>query len=884
MKTDVGTLKASLAKKQAEIERTHRGGVDGFATCTSLTAAMDEVIGTAFQMLSSTFGPAAKEHVAVLALGGYGRAELFPRSDVDVMLLCASGEHKEAAAHVAKEFLHLLWDAGVDTGHSVRTIDEALGIRGTTADAWASMIESRFLCGDRSLAEQFFSALGETLSVEQERWFIENVFADIASRHERHGHSVKLLEPNIKKSAGGLRDMHAVFWLRRATDPAFFTPIDPKRPASVAFLSLLLDSRDLEPDEYAAAIAALQFLFRARHEMHYRRDSLHDTLEYMLQLEVAEGLGFGPRNELRSVEVFMREYYLHARNVYQFHRKLTQPYRELIEHLSGLSRDEERIGIGFLLYDGVLSISPETIQFPRAEDMFEAFALAAEHDAELDFRLRGVIERSAGLLSREILDAPELASMFARILQSRRVAGTLHAMNELGVLGRYIPEFGELVAFFQHNVYHYFTADEHTLIAIANAERLREDRGILHEVFRNLKRKDILYLAILLHDIAKPRGVGDHEITGVDMARTILGRLGMDNAFPDIAFLIRNHLVMEQIAFRRNVHDAQTIKEFAAKFARPELLDYLYVLTYADLSAVNINVWSEWKSSMLQDLYLRTSEVLRRDLRGAEIDEFHRLKQVAAKAELVDKLSTQMPREQVERHLQGIQSDAYVALFTEEEIGKHIQHGLTEEPVTTLFADGEGYTEVTVIARDAPFALSKFCAVLSANDANIFDANIFTRDDGVIIDRFRVVGASARKQLEHRVYDKIAEDLKQVMGGTLDIEHLFQTHRRRWKRRPRLPLNPTVRSDVEFEDNPRYTIIDVYAPDSVGFLYRVTETISRLGLDIYFAKIATRVDGIVDAFYTLDRAGRAILDPDQRSAIREEILLTIRTLTEEELA
>jgi [protein-PII] uridylyltransferase len=884
MNVDTNRLRTFLAAQQRDIAASHQRGEDGFATCTALTATMDEAIRTAFQMLSPSLEQSSKGNIAVLALGGYGRAELFPKSDIDVMILCASGDQKEAAGQVAKEFLHLLWDVGVDIGHSVRTVDEALALRGRSADAWASMIESRFVCGNHALATQLYSALRKKLSADHERWFVEQVFSDLASRHQRHGQSVKLLEPNIKKSAGGLRDMHAVFWLHRATDPAFFTPIDPAQPACEAFLSHLLQNNRLEPEEHATAIAALQFLFRTRHEMHYRRDSLHDTLEYMLQLEVAEGLGFGPRNELRSVEVFMREYYLHARNIHQLHRRLSQQFRELMEPVSREPHDEERVGDFFILYDSVLSIDPRVKRLPRALDLLEAFVLAAENDAGLDFRLRWVIERSIGLLTMNELHSAELASMFRRILQSKRVAETLHAMNELGVLGRYIPEFGELVAFFQHNVYHYFTADEHTLIAIANAEHLREERGVLHEVFHAIRRKDVLYLAVLLHDIAKPHGVADHEITGVGLARTILDRLGMSDAFADVAFLVRNHLVMEQTAFRRNIHDAQTIKEFAARFDRAEQLDYLYLLTYADLSALNINVWTEWKSSMLQDLYSRASEVLKRDLHGAQIDEFHKSKQEAAMMGVVDKLSVEMSREEVERHLRGMQSDAYVSIFTEEEIGKHIQYSRVEGPVTTLFAQAEGYTEVTVIGQDAPFALSKFCAVLSANDANIFDANVFTRDDGLIIDRFRVADASTRQQLEQRVCGKIAEDLKQVMAGTLDIEHLFQAHRRRWKRRAKLPVNPTVRIGVEFEDNPRYTIIDVYAPDSVGFLYRITETISKLGLDIYFAKIATRVDGIVDAFYTLDRAGQPLIDAEQREAIRQEILNTIRMMTEEELA
>jgi [protein-PII] uridylyltransferase len=518
-----------------------------------------------------------------------------------------------------------------------------------------------------------------------------------------------------------------------------------------------------------------------------------------------------------------------------------------------------------------------------AAQIFEAFTLAAEHETPPDLRLRGLLERSAEVLHEEDADSPGLSSYFRRILRTHRVAETLHEMNDADVLPRYIPEFGALVAFFQHNVYHYYTADEHTLIAIANAENLREKQGILREVFRNLPRKDILYAAILLHDIAKPRGVADHEITGVSMSATILNRLGMPDAAPDVGFLVRHHLAMEQTAFRRNVHDPDTLREFASRFERPELLDYLYVLTYADLSALNASVWTEWKAAMLQELYQRTAEVLRRKLTGAEIDEFHRGITDEAAESVVEALSRSIPPERVRRHIAGVGDASYVALFSEEEIEQHILKGGNSEPVSALFARAGGHTEITVIARDAPFALSKFCAVLSVNDADIFDANVFTRDDGLIIDRFRVTDSGTKQGLEQRRCEKIAGDLRLVMEGALDIENLFREHDKKWKRRQKSPANPSVTTDVRFEENPRYTIIDVYAPDSVGFLYRVTETMSELGLDIRFAKIATRVDGIVDAFYTLDRSGKQITDPATRERIRERILSTIQRLAGERL-
>jgi [protein-PII] uridylyltransferase len=875
-------IREHKARRAVEIAARHRAGASAYETCASLTMMMDGAIRAAFETLPST----PRERLTILALGGYGRGELCPHSDVDLMVLrpsAASGEENRGA----ELFLRLLWDAGMDVGHSVRSLEEVLALRGTALDAWASVLEGRVVAGNGEAAEGLWRRMGPGPEQSEDRWFIEGVFASQDALHERHGSSVKLLEPNVKRSAGGLRDLHAVFWLHRAHRPSVFTRLEPGHSALRSFFHQLLAERDIEEEDLGVVERALEFLLRVRHEMHYQRDSLHDTLEYSLQRTVAAGLGYGPADPLtgdaRGVERFMREYYLHARAVHAFSLRLTAPYRERIEPVRRPDQAEESVRGLFYLHRDVCSLSRDCYRFASAAELFEAFVLAAEHDLDCDAHLRAVIGRSLDLITDEVRNDPEIAAAFRRILASGRVGATLRAMNDLDVLGAYLPEFGRLVAFFQHNVYHYFTADEHTIIAIENAERLRESTGVLREVFRLFRRKETLYCAILLHDIAKPDGVADHELTGVAVAEGVLRRLGMEEAMADVGFLIRNHLVMEQVAFRRNIHDPATIAEFASRFARPDQLDALYLLTYADLSAVNRNVWTEWKAIILQELYQRTAEVLRRQLQGEEIAEFHRARRDAAAEQVVESLRGTFAREEIERHLGGFQGDAYLSLFTEEEIAQHLAAVAAAVPASVRTVHAEGYTEVTVIGQDAPFALSRFCAVLSANDANIFDANIFTRDDGIIIDRFRVIDAGTGRELDPRVCEKVAEELVTVALGTVNIDRLFAEHRRKWRRKPKRLPNPNVRTGVEFEDAPRFTIIDVYAADSVGLLYRVTETISRLGLDITFAKIATRVDGIVDAFYVRDRAGEPLSDPDRREAVRAEILATLRAMAEEEL-
>lgn len=867
------TLRDRLVERRRAAAAAHRAGASGFETCSALGEAMDEAVRAAF-------GGGGAAGIAVVAVGGYARRELSPSSDADVTVLCGTGDARPEAEAMATRFLHILWDAGVDMGHSVRSLEDLGDPALRRVDTWASLVEGRFVCGDGELAAEMDRRIAGR--GPESNWFPQALLEDLDARHDRYGHSVKLLEPNIKKSAGGLRDIQTVYWLHRAAGGAVAPGDGGSLPVLVPFLRSLGAAGHLDAEEVAEGINALEFLLRVRHEMHYRRAGLHDTLEFPLQKDVAEGLGFDTGGGTPPVESFMRTYYLHARTIRRITQHLTHRFRESYTSPLHARTGSEKVGSLFRVYVDQLSVDAGVERFTRGAQLLEAFVHAAEAEADPDHRLRGLVARSLDLVTPSDPDPAELGTGLRRILVSGRAGVTLQAMNDVGLLGRLIPEFGDLVAFFQYNVYHYYTADEHTLIALANAEALRERQGVLHEVFRALRRKEILLLAVLLHDIGKPRGVADHEITGADIAADMLTRLGMEDAVPAVSFLVRHHLVMEQVAFRRNIHDADTIREFAALFERPELLDLLYLLTYADLSAVNRTVWTEWKSTMLRDLYLRTSEVLRRNLKGEDIAAYHREQRQEAADRVVEGLSSVLPRDEVERHLRSIEGDAYLSHFTGEEVREHIAHGAAGETVT-LVAQGEGHTDVTVIARDAPFALSRCCAVLAANDATIFDASVFTRTDGVIIDRFRVSDAGGGGALDAAVCEKIASDMRLVLAGDLDIEHLFAAHHRRWKRRPKPLINPAVRTDVSFETSPRHTIIDVYAPDSVGLLYRITETISRLGLDIFFARIATRVDGVVDAFYVLERGGGRLEDPGRREAVRRELLDSVRSLQEQEL-
>ncbi len=866
---DVTFLKRQFTQSLDSILHKHRRGAAGVASALALTRRLDRLV----QTLYASTDNGNKKLLAVVALGGYGRMELNFASDTDLMFLVMGKQEKESSSPVVKELLHALLDFGLEVGHSFRTIEECLEMAGSDFDSWMSMLDSRFLCGGRSVYAQYRKSIATRIKRSDKRAYVQQLLTAVELRHQKYGNSTKLLEPNTKNSAGGLRDLQTVLWLMRGTGLLSVAPPNPQRTTALsALLSSSLMKRHFDTRLLSQAKRGLEFLLRTRNEMHHQAKGLHDTLEFLSQRRVAEALHY------RNVERFMQDYYIAARSIARLTERVTAWAEE--KFLASKRRTSSRpVHPHYRLRDRTLE--PLQRVALSTKNVLEAAALCVEHGARFSPAFEDRLQR--GLRSLRPIRSKEEAQLFRRLFAANKGLGrVLQRLNDLGILGRLIPEWEPLVAFFQHNVYHYYTADEHTLMVIANAEGLSDSPSPFGEAFRSLPRRDTLYFACLLHDIAKPMRVGDHEVEGVKIANTLLHRFGADDILDDVLFLIRHHLLMEQVAFRRNLSDPQTILDFAAKFHHAAQLDYLYVLTYADLSAVNKNVWTDWKGMLLTELYKKTRDVLSGRLTSEQFHETARQKREEARESIMAKLTDTAVPEEARSHLDAIESTAYLSAFEAEEIAQHIELIRAREPTSTIFKHQKDFTEATIIAQDAPFALSKFCGVLTANDANILDANIFTRSDGIIIDKFRVVDAISKCALSERQCEKIRQELGVALRGLVDIEHLLHRHRMKWKRRTR-QVNPNVRVDIEFEDHPRYTIIDVFAFDTLGFLYRVTGKMSQLGLNIAFAKIATRADGIVDSFYVTDLTGSKLEDAERREYVKAELLSTVLQLAKSEL-
>lgn len=860
-------LKSCFEIDFERIKNFHSTGGSAFETTRMLTQLLDSFITSISNSLPSQNG------YALIATGGYGRVELCPKSDIDIMFLVESKD--KGFETIASEFFQILWDEGLNVGHTFRTVDECVEIFNSDVESWASMLESRFICGDKTLFEFFVKSIKEIALGKNSERFVREVVDGNKLRHQKYGNSIKLLEPNIKKSAGGLRDLHTLLWILKSVDPDFWELRDDSS-ACKCMLELMADKKIISEEQFLSVLDAFEFMLKTRIELHLICEGITDVLDFNIQEKVATGLGYRDENRRKAVEIFMRDYYLKARKIFALNKTFITKFENRFK-TDGFSTIE-KLDENFSLIDGCRIILNSKKEILTPTEVFTAFLHKSKTGASFSEDLEQVILHSAGKF--DFANAREVDKIFIEILNSKgNVASTFESMNELGILGKYIPEFGALAGLFQHSVYHYYTVDEHTLKALKNAESLYDDNSRLGDVFRSLQRKDTLYLGILFHDSGKAIKVEGHSKIGAELAKNFLERINYD-AIDDVCFLVENHLLMEQVAFRRDFHEPETLLSFASNFERGELIDMLYVLTYADLSAVNPETWTSWKAQLLEELYLLAKPVIENKMTLDEIYELLEENSAKRVEAVIFSLSEKISRDVVENHFENlIAGDSYFAVFTDSEIEEHIRKIVEagDKKVDVIFSNKDGYTEITVITRDAPFVLASICGVLSANDANIFDARIFTRKDGIVIDKFRVFDYVSGVELSMEQCRKIERDLNDVFNSLINLDELFERHRRKWKRRVER-TKKDVKIAVEFEDSKDYTVIDVFAPDSLGFLYKVSRKISELGLNIYFAKIATRVDGIVDSFYVLDFDGNKIDDDNRRERIRSEILNVIYEL------
>jgi len=540
--------------------------------------------------------PKNNYNFALASAGSFSRRELSPYSDIDLMFITETVDENESdiISIVTK-----LWDYGIEVSHTVRDYSDLAKYLEDDLHTFTQFIETRFLLGSEKIYKKWNDLLFALITDDVKTDLFEKLFEDNEKRYEKYGSTPKMLEPNVKLSAGGLRDFQAVEWMYILKDKILLNKQNENTQAEI-FINQMRESGYASAKECENLFKSYDFIISLRNLLHIFSNQKNDRLEFNAQTKISEFYD----SHKDSLSVLMQKYFAAATAINRFSKSISRKFRE--EFLNPLP-DSLSIEL-----DEDFSLKRKTIYYQNKNplslsDVLRSFYYRGLHSAHFDDNLRSKIIEISDKHRNEKNPGAESSVFFREILKlPRNVGNTLHVMNELGVLSAFLPEFKDLVGFLQHGVYHCYTADEHTLVTIQNIEKLEKDTSTLGKIYNNLKDRETLFLALLFHDIAKPINVSGHEIIGSEMASSIMHRLGYsEEEIDQVTFLVKNHLMMEQVAFRRNLSDPDTLNNFTAKFNSIQNLDYLYLITYADLSAVNPAVWTSWKSELLSELYLK---------------------------------------------------------------------------------------------------------------------------------------------------------------------------------------------------------------------------------------------------------------------------------------
>ncbi|MCL6640831.1 MAG: [protein-PII] uridylyltransferase [Candidatus Rokubacteria bacterium] len=851
-------LRAALAEGLHSVKAMHAGGASGQAAVHAHAGLVDDLVRSLTRLVSADAAAAglAPTPLVVVALGGYGRGELHPSSDVDLMVI-HDGILSPYVQRVTQELLYTLWDLGLQVGHSLRSLEDCVAIARTDLPSRTSMQAARFLAGDRRLFARFRRVLEENVYQRDFEQFLAAMLAEREQRYRKHGASPYVMEPNVKESAGGLRDMHTAMWLAAAKFGA-------------RTLRELTDKGLITPREQAHTDAALTFLWRVRNALHFLSGHKNDVLTRDMQPRVAESLGYEAEGDTLAVERFMRDYYLHARVIHRVARRLIARCQETLEgHGAAERRDRQQaLADGLVFIDGRLHPADRHRPLFREDPtrLMRVFWHLHRLGCELSLDLERAIEDALDLIDDDFRRSPVVRDLFLDICRSwGRVAVTLGEMHELGVLGRYLPEFGALTCLVQYDIYHKFSADQHSLLAVEHLEALAPGQSAESEgaaqVFSEIERPDLLVLGMLLHDIGKAKGHG-HVAKGIPLIRELVARIGLPVADAGVVeFLVAHHLTMSHIAQRRDIDDPKTVADFAATVGDVQRLRLLYLLTWADMRAVGPGVLTPWQAVVLHELYARTLA----HIGGGRVPRPNRTQLAERLARLVKE---EVPTQTVKGHL-AMMSERYLATTTVERMAEHLRMiaRLETTPVVTerFHHPDLGSSDLVVVTRDLPGLFALIAGTLAAHGVNIVSAQIATRADGIAIDTFQVNDPAAEPVTSPALWTRLRAALRAVITGEESVEALLA---RRRAGRPAVAAPAPAKVTIDNTLSDAFTVIEVKCPDRLGLLYQITRTLSAAGLDIASARIATEIDQAYDTFYVHDGRGRKIEEVEAVDAIR----------------
>jgi [protein-PII] uridylyltransferase len=870
-------LKSALNEGRAVAERLLLKDRQGRRCAERLCFMQDEIIRVLYEFagtyLYPSDNPSEAERMAIVATGGYGRGLLAPGSDIDLLFLLP---YKQTAwgESVAEAILYCLWDIGLKVGHATRSIDEC--IRQAKADMTirTSILESRFLLGDRSLFGELMTRFGKSVVQGTAAEFVTAKLAEREERHRRVGQSRYLVEPNVKDGKGGLRDLHTLFWIA-------------KYVYRVRDVEELVDRGVFDRDELKIFRRCEDFLWSVRCHMHFVMGRPEERLSFDIQREIAVRLGYTEHPGMKDVERFMKHYFLTAKDVGDLTAILcaaledqqAKPAPVLSRFMARLRPHGRRTlheNEDFIEDNNRLTVADADVFSRDPVNLIRMFHLAQKHNLVLHPDAMRTATHSLKLIDDKLRANTEANRLFLEILTSHDAEIILRRMNETGVLGRFVRAFGRIVAMMQFNMYHHYTVDEHLLRCIgilADIERgQHEEFALANNLVHKIQphHRMVLYVTLFLHDIAKGR-IEDHSIAGARIARRFCPRLGLSPAETEtVAWLIENHLVMSTLAQSRDLSDRRTIENFAAIVQSLERMKLLTIITTADIRAVGPGVWNGWKAQLLRTLYYETEPVLTGGF--SEVNRAQRvaIAQAELKAELKDWTSEQIDA-YIARH--------YPAYWLKVDLPHRVTHARfvrtveqTDKSLATAFNfdTARAVTELTVLAPDHPRLLSIIAGACAVAGANIVDAQIFTTTDGRALDTIAVSREFDHDDDEARRASRIADTIEKALRGDLKLPEVMARRSTTRTALKAFAIEPEVTINNQWSN--RYTVVEVTGLDRPGLLYELTSTISKLNLNITSAHVATFGERVVDVFYVTDLMGAKIASPTREMTIKRALL------------
>ncbi len=866
----IATLKAALTRGDAAIRRRFETELLGTEAVHGRCYLVDQILRAVYHFASKYLYPpgsaSSGERLAMVAVGGYGRGELAPFSDIDLLFVLPY-KLTPRSEQVIESILYLLWDLGFKVGHAVRSVDDCMRQAKADMTIRTNLLEKRFLCGDRALFQELQQRYRKTLQGGSGIDFIDAKLAERERRHARLGGSRYVLEPNIKDGKGGLRDLHTLFWIAK-------------------YIYRVNDIAELVPRGVFTRSEVLRFekaenyLWTLRCFLHYLTGRAEERLTFDLQKEIAPHMGYKEHAGTQDVERLMKHYFLVAKDV----GALTGIFCAALEAerkrpsaLSLASLGRRRKVEGFPLERNRLTVRSAEVFEDNPIEMLRIFKVAQTHELDVHPRALHWITRNLRRIDHTVRKDPEANAIFMDILTSEMTPETaLRRMNEAGVFGRFMPDFGRVVAQMQYNMYHHYTVDEHTIFAIGvlhaiEEGKLADEAPIATEVVHKVLSRRVLYLAVLFHDIAKGRP-GDHSQTGAEIAQKLCPRLGLSAEETEtVAWLVQHHLAMSNTAFRRDVDDPQTIRDFTELVQSMERLRLLLVLTVADIRAVGPKTWTSWKAVLLRELYWRSEEVLSGGL--AAVASEQRVERAKA---LLSQALGDWPQVELEDYL-ARGDPAYWLTFDPE---AHVRHaGLVREAeragrdliVDTRIDSYREVTEVTVYTPDRPGLFSKIAGALAVSGATIDAAKICTLTNGMALDVFYVRDVAGGPLARPDKLGRLAARIEQAIAGRLKTnEELARRVSPISSRLSVFQVQPRVLIDNKASAS--HTVLEVNGRDRPALLYRLTLALSELAITIRTAKISTYGERVVDVFYLQNAVGGKIEDPEELERIRSRLL------------